>query len=121
MATIGGGLNSFLENFEGKDKEVPKLALYRLWLGESITSMKFLSRAGGDGIWGQLHDSYFLAEGGKSELDAVFAKLEKNYGKPVFGKKGVKLEPIPDLPLPTKMAEALQNLPRDGKLKGGNP
>ena len=121
VATIGGGLNSFLENFEGKDKEVPKLALYRLWLGESITSMKFLSRAGGDGIWGQLHDSYFLAEGGKSELDAVFAKLEKNYGKPVFGKKGVKLEPIPDLPLPTKMAEALQNLPRDGKLKGGNP
>ena len=33
VATIGGGLNSFLENFAGKDKDVPKLALYRLWLG----------------------------------------------------------------------------------------
>ena len=121
VATIGGGLNSFLENFEGKDKEVPKLALYRLWLGESIISMKFLTHAGGDGIWGQLHDSYFLAEGGKTELDAVFAKLEKGYGKPVFGKKAAKLEPIPDLPLPAKMAESLQKLPRAGKVKGSNP
>ena len=33
VATLGGGLNSFLENFAGRDKDVPKLALYRLWLG----------------------------------------------------------------------------------------
>ncbi len=32
-ATPGGGLTSFLENFAITDKEVPKLALYRLWLG----------------------------------------------------------------------------------------
>ncbi len=33
VATLGGGLNSFLENFAGTDKAVPKLALYSLWLG----------------------------------------------------------------------------------------
>ncbi len=36
VATIGGGLNSFLENFAGKDRAAPKLALYRLWLGPSV-------------------------------------------------------------------------------------
>jgi len=121
VTTFGGGLNSFLENFEGKDKEAPKLALYRLWLGKNIPSLKFLTRSGGDGIWGQLHDSYFLAEGSKEELNAVFAKQEKNHGKLVFGKKGDKLEPIPDIPMPPKVAEALQNLPCVGKVKDSKP
>ena len=117
VTTIGGGMNSFLENFAGKDRNFPKIALYHLWLGGNISSMKFLTRSGGDGIWGQLHDAYFLAEGDTAELKAVFDKLEKEYGKPAFGKKGEKLEPIPDQPMPPKVAEALQNLPRAGKVK----
>jgi hypothetical protein len=121
VTTIGGGMNSFLENFAGKDRNAPKLALYRLWLGESIASMRFLTRSGGDGIWGQLHESYFLAEGSKAELNAVFAKLEKTCGKPVFGNEGGKLEPLSDKPVPPKVAEALQNLPRAGKVKDGKP
>ena len=121
VSTIGGGLNSFLENFEGKDRNSPKLALYRLWLGKNITSMNFLTRSGGDGIWGQSRDSYFLAEGSKEELNAVYAKLEKNYGKLVICKKGDKLEPIPDMPVPPKMAKALQDLPRAGKVKDSKP
>jgi len=121
VSTIGGGLNSFLENFEGKDRDTPKLALYRLWVGKNISSMKFLTHSGGDGIWGQLHDSYFLAEGGQEELNAVFAKLERNYGKPVFGRKGDKLEPIPDMPVPPKVAEALPHLPHAGTVKAIKP
>ena len=77
VATIGGGLNSFLENFAGKDKAIPKLALYRLWLGSSVDKMKCLTRAQGDGTWGQLHDAYFLAEGDPAALEDVFAKLEE--------------------------------------------
>ena len=69
VATIGGGLNSFLENFAGKDRAVPKLALYRLWLGSSVDTMKCLTKAGGDGTWGQLHDAYFLAEGDPAALN----------------------------------------------------
>ena len=76
MATIGGGLNSFLENFAGKDRAVPKLALYRLWLGSSVETMKCLTKAGGDGTWGQLHDAYFLAEGDPAALKGVFAQLK---------------------------------------------
>jgi len=49
VATIGGRLNSFLENFTGQDRAAPKLALYRLWLGKDIDKMTFLTRAGGDG------------------------------------------------------------------------
>src|SRR5262245_5138626 len=83
----GGGLASFLENFRGKEKEIPKLATYRLWLGSDVDTLKCLTRAGGDGTWGQLNDAYFLAEGERAQLDSVFASIEKQYGKPAFGEK----------------------------------
>jgi hypothetical protein len=46
----GGGLASFLENFAGHDRAVPKLALYRLWLGKDVDSLRCLTRAAGDGV-----------------------------------------------------------------------
>lgn len=116
VATIGGGgLASFLENFGGKDRDVPKLALYRIWLGTKVDAMKCLTQAQGDGTWGQLHDAYFLAEGGK-DLEGVFGKLEKQYGKPVFGHDGKKLEPISDKPLPPELIKELQTLPMAEKV-----
>ena len=105
-------MNSFLENFSGKDKEVPKLALYRLWLGKSVDEMKPLTKSGGDGIWGQLGDSYFLAEGMERRLDAVFRGLEKKYGKRIFAHEGQKLEPITATTIPADVVKALKNLPR---------
>jgi hypothetical protein len=113
VATIGGGLNSFLENFAGKDKEVPKLALYRLWLGNSLDSMKCLTRAQGDGTWGQFHDCYFLAEGDPAALRAVFAQWKKKkFGVPLIAEKGKSLAPISDVPLPKKLIANLKKLPR---------
>jgi hypothetical protein len=117
VATIGGSIASFLENFAGKDKAVPKLALYRLWLGPEAGRMKCLTRAAGDGLWGQLHDAYFLAEGDTEKLDAVFAELEPKYGKPAFGGKGKELAPISDKPLPPDVSVALANLPRAPAVK----
>ena len=112
VATIGGGLNSFLENFAGKDKATPKLALYRLWLGSSVEKMKFLVKASGDGTWGQLHDAYFLAEGDADQLKAVFSKLEKEYGKAIVGVQGKELKPISDKAVPAAVIEALKGLPQ---------
>jgi len=105
VATIGGGLNSFLENFTGRDPGVVKLALYRLWLGPSVDTMKCLTRAVGDGVWGKLNDAYFLASGNATELKALFEKLEPQYGKPVYGTHKAALTPIPAAPLPV---EAMQ-------------
>ena len=116
VATIGGGLNSFLENFAGRDRTVPKLALYRLWLGSSVDKMKCLTRAQGDGTWGQLHDAYFLAEGDKGRLATIFRELEKEYGQPVMG--GKKLKPISDKAVPATVIEALKALPRAKAVKG---
>jgi hypothetical protein len=118
VATIGGGLNSFLENFAGKDRDVPKIALYRLWLGPSVEKLKCLTRAEGDGAWGQWGDAYFLAEGEKAALDAVFLKLQLTYGKPVFGGHGVSHAPISDKPLGAKAISALRHLPRAKKAEG---
>ncbi len=111
VATLGGGMNSFLENFSGQDREVPKLALYRLWLGTTVDQMKCLTRAVGDGMWGQLHGAYFLAEGDDARLAAVFAKIEPKYGKPEFGGKGKNLAPIPNESLPPQLIKALGKLP----------
>jgi Domain of unknown function (DUF3472) len=117
VATFGGGLNSFLENFVGKDRTEPKLALYRLWLGPSVEKIKCLTRATGDGKWGQLHDAYFLAEGGDGELTNLFAKLEHQYGKQTFGGKGTNLQPISEKALTTETIKALSNLTRARRVK----
>jgi len=117
VSTIGGGgLASFLENFSGKDRESPKLALYRLWLGTSVDNLKCLNRAQGDGVWGRLHDAYFLAEGGEQERQAMFEKLQGRFGSPVFGEAGKRLAPISDKPLPAEVVEALRRLPRASKV-----
>jgi hypothetical protein len=113
VTTLGGSLNSFLENFTGRDKAVPKVALYRLWLGTEVTKLHYLTRATGDGTWGQLHDAYFLAEGDQQDLEALFAQLEKqDFGKPVFGQRGKPLMPISDRPVADDVLKALQDLPQ---------
>ncbi len=111
VATLGGGLNSFLENFAGKDREVPKLALYRLWLGSSLDQMKPLTRARGDGDWGQLHDAYFLAEGNPAKIKAILAELEPHFGKPSLGGHDKPLAPLSERPLPANLIAALKRLP----------
>ena len=111
VATLGGGMNSFLENFSGRDREVPKLALYRLWLGTSIEKMNCLTCAVGDGKWGELHGAYYLAEGDDAKLAAVFARLEPEYGKPAVGGKGKHLAPIPSETLAPALIKALGKLP----------
>jgi len=111
VGTLGGSINSFLENFSGRDREVPKLCLYQLWLGGSVEKMKCLTRAVGDGKWGQLHGAYFLAEGDDQKLVAVFTELEAKYGKPQFGHKGHDLAPLPDKPLSPELIKALGHLP----------
>jgi hypothetical protein len=116
VATIGGGgLASFLENFLGKDRDIAKLALYRLWLGSDLTAMKCLTRAQGDGTWGQLHDAYFLAEGGNRELAALYDKVQKRYGKPALGGQGKELRPISDKPIRADVVRALRALSKADK------
>jgi hypothetical protein len=116
VATIGGGLNSFLENFTGQDRKAAKLATYRLWLGPSVEKLQCLTRAEGDGEWGRLHDAYFLAAGDKAELDKVFTEVRKDYGEPDYGGHGKKPEPISDKRLPEKLVQELKSLPRAEKL-----
>jgi hypothetical protein len=112
VATIGGSLNSFLENFAGRDKDLPKVAIYRLWLGPSLELMQPLTRAGGDGVWGELGDAYFLAEGSRERLEPVFRELSGTYGWPVFGGEGRNLPPISAKRIPTDLIQALRYLPR---------
>jgi hypothetical protein len=113
VATIGGSMNSFLENIGGNaPKDVPKIALYRLWLGRTVDRMQPLIWARGDGIWGRLGDSYFLAEGSQEKLEPVFRELSGTYGWPTFGREGQNLPPISAKRIRADVIEALKKLPR---------
>ncbi|HMD55523.1 MAG TPA: hypothetical protein VKJ65_13320, partial [Phycisphaerae bacterium] len=109
------GIVSWIENIGGQaPASVPKLALYRLWVGPDIQHMKFLTHSSGQsgsGRWGQLNGEYFLAEGGPSQLDALFAQLEPQYGIPMFGVDGQELSPLADFPLPEHLIAELEHLP----------
>lgn len=111
VETLGGGVNSFLENFSGQHREAPRLAMYRLWLGPDIDHLKCLTKAVGDGQWGVLHDNYFLAAGGSNELATVFSNLESYYGQPVYGGKGIHLDPLTDRALAVDLTTQLKALP----------
>ncbi len=76
--------------------------------------MKCLTRAQGDGTWGQLHDAYFLAEGGSKELAALYHKLRGRYGKPVFSGQGKQLRPISNKPIRADAVRALKALAKKG-------
>lgn len=117
VSTIAGDLNSFLENFGGEDIEVPRLALYRLWLGSSIDTMKCLTAAEGDGMWGKLNDAYFLAAGDRAKLNTVLTKLESKYGKASFAENGEKPSPISDKVIPADVVTALRNPPQAATVK----
>lgn len=117
VETIGGGLNSFLENFSGKAKDRPKVALYRLWLGKSVDALQPLTKARGDGLWGQLDGAYFLAEGADDELAKTFRSLEPKYGKPAYARVGEKLPPLKADPVPEAIVAELKMLPRADTLQ----
>jgi hypothetical protein len=110
VTTIGGGgLASFLENFGGKDRDIPKLALYRLWLGTDLDHMNCLTKATGDGTWGTLHDCYFLAEGDGKALEALYSRSKERYGEPNVSNKDSKLNPISNQPMHEKVVEGLRS------------
>ncbi|HTQ10334.1 MAG TPA: DUF3472 domain-containing protein [Fimbriimonadaceae bacterium] len=71
VKTFGGMLNSFLENWSGQEREKPKLCLYRLWLGTKPSDLTEVTESSGDGKWGVLNHSFYLAEGEDASLDPI--------------------------------------------------
>jgi len=83
VKTFGGGLNAFLENWSGQQKELPKAALYRLWLGKSPSDLQEVLSGQGDGKWGTLKDSFYLAEGDDPKLSDYLSGAQKGGSSPL--------------------------------------
>lgn len=77
VGTFGGGLNSFLENWSGQQRDVPKAALYRLWLGTSANDLEEVLTGQGDGKWGATGDAFYLAEGHDLKLGNLLRGSQK--------------------------------------------
>ncbi len=107
-------LGSFLENFSHRQLEVPKLCLYRLWAGAAPEDLVFLSKAKGDGPWGILNDSFYLAQGkDQVALDALVARQPKSRDSRIGLIKGAKAPlTVPDRKLPPEIIAALKALPK---------
>jgi hypothetical protein len=114
-------LMSWIENIGGQaDFAQPKLDLVSLWIGADPAHLKRLTRSGGSsgsGRWGILHGEYFLAEGSREQLAALFAKLEPKYGRPNFGVDGQELAPLADTPLAEETLRELSHLPQSPATK----
>lgn len=114
---FGVQVSSWLENWSGAHKEIPKLCLYRLWTGTSPDDLKFLRKASGDGHWGIINDSYYLAEGNDAALDALIAKNSKAKNNMLRLKVpdpqawNGQIPPIPDRALTPETVKELMTLP----------
>ena len=84
VAGFGGMLNAFLENYGGRDKQAPRLARYRLWVGTTPGDLSFVSSARGDGHWGTLGDWFYLASGNEDEWRAI-GRTTPEGGEPSAG------------------------------------
>jgi len=109
VTTFGGGLNAFLENWSGQDRKMPKLAKYRLWLGTSPEDLKNVTDGAGDGKWGVLNDTFYLAEGDDPALEPYF-DLAKHDGQVTHGEKGQTLS-VPERKVPPSIIRGLEKLP----------
>jgi hypothetical protein len=107
-------MNSFLENFAGRQLELPKLCLYRLWAGTAPENLVFLRKAKGDGPWGVLNDSFYLAQGkDPAALDALLARQPKSRDSQIGWIRGAKAPlTVPDRKLPADTIAALKALPK---------
>jgi hypothetical protein len=116
VPTFGGSLCGFLENWSGRDKEKPKLALYRLWLGTGPSDLRPVTESGGDGKWGTLDGCFYLAEGSDDLLKPVFERAEIGGTPALAGGKGPLS--IPATPVPADVVRGLGRLPRAPKVGG---
>ena len=110
VSTFGGGLNAFLENFLGQEREKPKVALYRLWLGTKPEDMENVITGSGDGNWGVLGDTFYLAEGTDADVDVVFQKALKKGQSLVRGKADRSTLQVPEHKLSGSLIRQLNRL-----------
>jgi hypothetical protein len=109
VETFGGALYSFLENWSGRQREVPKVAIYRLWVGNSPASLVNLCEVRGDGKWGTIGDDFYMAEGDDAALAGVF----KASGKVVTpGSADRKPMTVKRRAMPHRTVKELENLPK---------
>ncbi|AIE84776.1 DUF3472 domain-containing protein [Fimbriimonas ginsengisoli] len=113
VTTFGGMLNAFLENWSGKEREKPKLALYRLWVGTSPSDLTPVTDGTGDGNWGTLNGSFYLAEGKDELLAPIFGRYS---GWTRGGARGTILS-VPSHGVERRVVRSLRRLPRSGSVK----
>lgn len=116
VPTFGGGLNAFLENWAGRDRSAPKLALYRLWVGTSPRDLVNVTEGGGDGKWGVLDGSFYLAEGDDSALTPIMDKAAGSSPIQVGQKRGTPLS-VKSRRVPPSIVRALEHLPQSPAVK----
>jgi hypothetical protein len=120
VRTFGGSLNAFLENWSGEERSKPKLALYRLWVGSSPDDLVNVTEANGDGNWGVLDDTFYLAEGSGEALAPVFALAEAKGAHATRGKVNGRSLKVRSRTVPEEVVQQLKNLPRASAARGGS-
>lgn len=104
------GLSSFIHSRSGKATHTPKVCIYRLWAGAAPDKLQCLHQAAGNGHWGVIKGSFYLAAGDDAALDAVLKQQPASKENVLRAEKG-KILAVPDSVVPPKMVEELKSLP----------
>jgi hypothetical protein len=111
---FGGMLNSFVENYGGQLPNAARLALYRLWVGNSPADLTCVTQASGKGSWGVLNDSFFIGSGDPATL-ANLVKTDQIGDTPgTFGPANDTMT-IGNHPMRTDIIHTLQRLLHTGQ------
>jgi hypothetical protein len=87
VAGFGGMLNSFVENWSGRDKDAPRIATYRLWVGKTPADLTPVTEADGKGMWGVLNDAFYIASGDENTTKGLVTPHQIGDGAPMIGGK----------------------------------
>lgn len=106
---FGGGLNAFVENFSGGNKDNPRLALYRLWMGTSVSELSEVTSASGAGAWGVLRDSFYIGFGDPTSVDML---INRESGDSQATRGGSEWLHVSQRKLPPELLKQLEQLAR---------
>jgi hypothetical protein len=82
---FGGTAAASLDNMGGKDKDLSRLAVFRLWVGTTPDDLISVDAVTGEGIYGAFYNSFFLASGDTPIVKGLVNGYIENGGVPTFG------------------------------------
>jgi hypothetical protein len=110
---FGGTTAASLDNMGGKNNDLSKLAVYRVWAGTNLDDLTSVNSATGEGIYGAFDNSFFIAGGDEKTVKGLINGYVESGGVPTYGAGG--LVTVSPRKMPVDILKSLRKLLTPGK------